>query len=199
VGDGCGVGRSVPGMTAREGGYVARVGRDDHDRPDAPGGSMHSSTTTIDPVEVDRRRTAAQVAAVAVGVVFLLVGVAGFIPGVTTDFDDIEFAGHESDAELFGVFQVSVLHNVVHLLFGVGGLLLAKRHDWSVGYLVGGGAVYLVLFVYGLIVAEESEANVVPVNNADDWLHLGLGVGMVVLGVALARPVIDRRGRTTHG
>ncbi|HLU43103.1 MAG TPA: DUF4383 domain-containing protein, partial [Microthrixaceae bacterium] len=54
---------------------------------------------------------AARAAAGLVGVVFLLVGVLGFIPGITTNYDAMEFAGHESGAELFGVFQVSILHN----------------------------------------------------------------------------------------
>ena len=58
-------------------------------------------------------------------------------------------------------------------------------------YLVFGGAIYLVLFVYGLIVGQESAANFVPVNTADDFLHLILGIGMVGLGFALTR---DRRG-----
>jgi len=61
-----------------------------------------------------------------VGAVFLLVGVLGFIPGITTDYDSMEFTGHTSGAELLGLFQVSVLHNIVHLLFGVVGLALAR-------------------------------------------------------------------------
>jgi hypothetical protein len=131
--------------------------------------------------------TLVQRAALAVGVVFLLVGVAGFIPGVTSDFDDLQFAGHESEAELLGIFQVSVLHNIVHLLFGVAGLAMARTWSAARTYLIGGGAIYLVLFVYGLLVDKHSDANFVPVNDADDWLHLGLGVGMIALGVTLGR------------
>ena len=40
--------------------------------------------------------------------------------------DALRFAGHGSGAYLFGVFQVSVLHNLVHLAFGVAGLVLAR-------------------------------------------------------------------------
>ena len=57
--------------------------------------------------------------AMGIGVVFLLVGVLGFIPGITTNYGAMTFAGHESGAMLLGVFRVSVLHNIVHLLFGV--------------------------------------------------------------------------------
>jgi hypothetical protein len=49
-----------------------------------------------------------QKSAAIVGVVLLLVGVLGFIPGITTNFGDLSFAGHHSDARLFGLFQVSI-------------------------------------------------------------------------------------------
>ena len=126
-------------------------------------------------------------AAAGVGVAFLLVGVAGFIPGVTTDYDLMSFAGHHSEAKLLGVFQVSVLHNIVHLLFGVAGLALARSASGARAFLIGGGAIYLVLWLYGLVVGEDTSANFVPLNNADDWLHLGLGVGMIALGLLTGR------------
>lgn len=128
-------------------------------------------------------RTAARI----VGVVFLLVGVLGFVPGVTTEYSDLGFAGHESMSMLLGVFQVSILHNIVHLLFGVAGLAMSRTYSGARTYLIGGGVVYLVLWVYGLVIDQSSAANFVPVNTADNWLHLGLGVGMIGLGVALSR------------
>jgi hypothetical protein len=130
--------------------------------------------------------------ALAVGAVFLLVGILGFVPGVTEDLGDITFAGHESDAELFGIFEVSVLHNLVHLLVGVVGLIAARRADLSRTYLFAGGAVYLILAAYGAVTDHESDANFVPVNSADDVLHLVLGVGMIALGAIAARWDSDR-------
>ncbi|MEU4516953.1 DUF4383 domain-containing protein [Nonomuraea wenchangensis] len=132
-------------------------------------------------------RTPVQLAAFVVGAVFLLVGILGFIPGLTTHYDEMGFAGHESEAMLLGVFQVSILHNLVHLLFGVAGLTLARTWSGARGFLVGGGVVYLVLWVYGLLVGHDSPANFVPLNTADNWLHLVLGVGMVALGLLLSR------------
>jgi hypothetical protein len=132
-------------------------------------------------------RSTLQKAALAVGVVFLAVGVLGFIPGVTQNFSDMEFASHESDALLLGIFQVSILHNIVHLLFGVAGILLARSFSGARNYLIIGGAIYLVLFLYGLLVGQESTANFVPVNMADDILHLVLGIAMIGLGLALGR------------
>ena len=126
-------------------------------------------------------------AALVVGIVFLVVGVLGFIPGITTNYDTMMFAGHESRAKLLGLFQVSVLHNIVHLLFGVAGLALSRTVSGARAYLIGGGAIYLVLWLYGLVIDHDSGANFVPLNGADNWLHLFLVVGMIALGVALTR------------
>jgi hypothetical protein len=131
-----------------------------------------------------RDRTPVQAVTAAVGVVFLLVGILGFVPGITTHYGDLGFAGHDSGAKLLGLFQVSVLHNLVHLAFGVAGLALARTADASRTYLLGGGVVYLVLWVLGLA----DGGGWIPVNTADDWLHLGLGVGMLGLGFVTTRP-----------
>ncbi|WP_370616816.1 DUF4383 domain-containing protein [Mumia sp. Pv 4-285] len=117
----------------------------------------------------------------------------GFVVGITTDLDTMTFAGHESGAQLFGVFQVSVLHNVVHLLFGAVGLAVARSTTGSIRYPQYGGVAYLVLWVYGVIVDHDHGANVVAVDEADSWLHLGLGIGMILLA-GVARGLLTPRG-----
>lgn len=126
-------------------------------------------------------------AAVIVSWVFILVGLLGFVPGITTNYGDLGFAGHQSEAMLLGVFQVSVLHNLVHLLYGVVGLALARTIAGARAYLIGGGAIYLVLWLYGLVVDHDSGANFIPLNNAVNWLHLFLGIGMIALGLLTTR------------
>ena len=133
------------------------------------------------------RTTNLQKAAQAVGAVFLLVGVLGFIPGITSNYDSLSFAGHGSEALLLGIFQVSVLHNIVHLLFGVAGLAMSRSHGRSRSFLLYGGIIYLVLWLYGLLIGHDSDANFVPVNSADNWLHLLLGLGMIALAILLSR------------
>ncbi|GAA2455482.1 DUF4383 domain-containing protein [Streptomyces glaucus] len=128
-----------------------------------------------------------QQAALAVGTVFLLVGLLGFIPGVTTDYDTMRFAEHHSEAKLLGLFQVSILHNIVHLLFGIAGIAMARAASTARTFLIGGGVIYLLLWIYGLIIDLDSAANFVPVNTADNWLHFVLGIGMIALGVLLTR------------
>lgn len=132
-------------------------------------------------------RTNVQKAALAIGAVFLLVGILGFIPGITSNVDQLSFAGHHSGAMLLGLFQVSVLHNAVHLLFGVAGLVLARSASGARSYLLFGGIIYLVLWIYGLVVDQDSAGNFVPLNAADNWLHLLLGVAMIALALLLTR------------
>lgn len=138
------------------------------------------------------RRHPVQLAAAVIGAVFLLVGVLGFIPGITTNFDQLAFAGHGSGALLLGLFMVSVLHNLVHAAFGVAGLLLSRTRSGAKNFLIVGGAVYAILWVYGLVIDHGGPANFVPVNTADNWLHLFLAIAMIGLGVLLGRDVRTR-------
>jgi len=143
-------------------------------------------------------RTGLQSAALATGVLFLLVGVLGFIPGITSDYETLGMAGHGSRALLFGVFQVSVLHNIVHLAFGAAGVLLARTHPQARSFLIYGGVIYLTLWLYGLLVGDETPANFVPANGPDNWLHLALGLAMIILAILLSPRIIPRTTRTTR-
>jgi hypothetical protein len=126
--------------------------------------------------------------ALVYGVVFLVVGIAGFIPGITTHYSDMKFAGHMSEAKLLGLFMVSILHNIIHLAFGVVGLVVARRSSYaSAMYLLIGGIIYAVVWIYGLVVGEDSSSNFVPLNTADNWLHFLLALTMIVLGLVSLR------------
>src|SRR3712207_1362230 len=119
-------------------------------------------------------RTLAQTLALAFGVVFTLVGILGFIPGITEDAPG-DFAGENSEGSLLGVFQVSILHNLVHLGFGLAGLAMARRWDTARTYLLAGGIIYLALFLLGLL----GVMDWLPADDTDDWLHLVLGVALL--------------------
>lgn len=128
------------------------------------------------------RPTLIQVSAGLVGATFALVGILGFIPGITAMYGELGLLGPDSQAELLGLFQVSVIHNLVHLSFGVG-LLAARRVSTSKLFLLGGGALYLLVWLYGTVVNLDSDANFLPFNHADNVLHLVLALGMIAFGV----------------
>jgi Domain of unknown function (DUF4383) len=145
-----------------------------------------------------RDRSLAQTLALVFGIAFLGTGVLGFIPGITTNLGDIEFAGNDSPSELLGVFQVSILHNIVHLLFGIAGIALARTLDGARTYLLGSGVIYVVLFLYGIFVSSGSDANFIPANTADDFLHLGLAIGLLASWfVSRAETATERPTTTT--
>jgi hypothetical protein len=140
---------------------------------------------------------AVQGAALLVGAILLGVGILGFIPGITTEYDRLEWAGYHSGAKLFGLFVVSGLHTFVHVALGVLGFVMARSYAAARAYFLGGGLVYLALWVHGMLIDHGSTANFLPVNSHANWLHFGLGVGMVLLGLTLAgqRDPTKRRTR----
>lgn len=139
------------------------------------------------------RRTTGQPLAGHLGTAFLVLALLGFVPGLTSNYGQLELAGHRSAAELLGIFDVSVLLNLVHAALGVAGLWLARTRAGARGYLLGGGTFNLGLWVFGLLVARTDGANFIPVDAADDWLHFGLG--LVMVAAAAAGRLRNRRGQ----
>lgn len=124
----------------------------------------------------------------------LALGITGFIPGFVSDYDYLAAGDHIAGWILLGTFQVSPLHNAFHLLIGGAGLKLAGSVRGAWHFLLWGGFAYLALCLYGRA-TDRSTFKAMPLNNADDWLHLFLGVTMVGLALLLARG----RGRPSGG
>jgi arginine exporter protein ArgO len=141
-------------------------------------------------------RSDLQKAAVVFGIVFLAVGIIGFIPGLTTDYSRLTTFDGEG-AKVLGLFGVNWLENAAHLLFGVAGLALARSWDTARAYFIGGGVIYLILWIYGLVIDLDSGANFLGLNTAGNWLHFVLGVVMLGIGLVLGRRVTGEAGRTT--
>jgi hypothetical protein len=126
------------------------------------------------------------------GVVFIVVGILGFVPGITSA------AGHENHRNedlvvggpghgaLLGLFHVNLLHNLVHIAFGVWGLMAAGSLANSRVYFRGVGVIYAVLAVLGLIPAANihNTFGLIPIHGHDVWLHAVLAIAGLYLGFA---------------
>jgi hypothetical protein len=120
------------------------------------------------------RKTLAQRLAFLFGVVFLLAGILGFIPGITENAPG-DFAGEDSEGSILGIFQTSILHNIVHALFGIG-ILAARKHSTALTYLLVSGIAYVGLVLLGLL----GVMDWLPADDTDDWfLHLPLAIGLL--------------------
>jgi hypothetical protein len=121
-------------------------------------------------------RSTTQKAALAFGVVFLLVGLLGFfVPGGMGMESMPDRAPH-----LLGLFPVNVLHNAVHLAFGVAGVLASRSLGASRAYHRTGAAIYLVLTLLAFL--DPTTFGLVPIGGNDIWLHAVLAVGMGYFG-----------------
>lgn len=111
---------------------------------------------------------------VVFGVAFLGIGILGFVPGVTNDQD-----------LLLGIFQISTIHNIVHILSGIAALLAAKSDDYAQLYFRIFGSVYALVAVVGFVQGD-TVLGLFDVNMADNWLHVVLAVA--ILGVGFGVP-----------
>ncbi|MGF3054970.1 DUF4383 domain-containing protein [Microbacterium sp. YY-01] len=131
--------------------------------------------------------TRLQKISMTIGIVIVLLGVAGFIPGITRGIDQLAVTGNGSEAYIFTVFRVSVVHNVVHIVAGVLGIVCAMRPRSSRQFLLWGAAFFVVLWIFGLYAVGHPEVNFLAINPADNWLHIGLAAVMAASGLIISR------------
>jgi Domain of unknown function (DUF4383) len=133
-----------------------------------------------------RGKTVPEILALAFGAVYLLVGIVGFF---ITGFDD--FFAHDTNETLLG-FEINGMHNVVHIVIGVAGLVLgrtlagARTYGWLLA--VGYGAA----FIYGLI-AMDKEWDFLSINMADNVLHIATALVGLVIALMPVRNAVDSR------
>lgn len=122
--------------------------------------------------------------ALVLGIVFLLAGASGFIPGmlhpVPANAPPLTVAmGY---GLVMGILPVNVLHNLVHVLFGIlgvvayGGLFAPRVYAQLVAL------AYGLLVILGLLPATNTLFGLVPIYGNDVWQHLVLGVVATYFG-----------------
>jgi hypothetical protein len=106
------------------------------------------------------------------GIVLILVGVLGFVPGVT------------SDMMLLGIFHVDALHNIVHIVSGLAALAAAWGMYSSRRYFQVFGVVYGLVAVLGFV-GGDNVLGVLVVNMADNLLHVAIAAVALYAGFML--------------
>lgn len=133
--------------------------------------------------------------ALVYGIVFLAVGIAGFIPGLLMpSAADHVLAVDAMDGRLLGLFPVNILHNIVHILFGLWGI--AAYRSWSAArvYARVVAVVYAILAVMGLVPVLNTTFGLIPLYGHDVWLHALLAAIAAYFGFAK----VDRTEPTTQ-
>jgi len=113
--------------------------------------------------------------AMVFGVVFLLVGLLGFVSA-----GGMKMGANPAPSMLLGLFPINLLHNIVHVLFGVWGLMAARSFAGARQFAQVGGAIYVVLAICGFFIP--TTFGLVPIGGNDIWLHAAIGVVLLAVG-----------------
>ena len=116
------------------------------------------------------------------GVVFLLIGALGFLTGGMSMEADPALA-----PKVLGLFPVNVLHNAIHLLFGVWGLAGSRTVAGASLFAKAAGSIYVVLAIAGFFIP--STFGLIPIGGNDIWLHALIGVVLVATGLQAPKSV----------
>ncbi|HEX7938471.1 MAG TPA: DUF4383 domain-containing protein [Gemmatimonadaceae bacterium] len=109
------------------------------------------------------------------GAVFLLVGILGLVTS-----GGMSMAADPAPAMILGMFPVNLLHNIVHILFGVWGLVAMRSFAMAKMYAQVGGVIYIVLAICGLVIP--TTFGLIPIGGNDIWLHAALGLVLAGVG-----------------
>lgn len=113
------------------------------------------------------------------GGIYLLVGILGFVPGLTAPMPGATMGGMSL---LLGLFPINPLHNIVHIIIGIGGLVVAGNLANARAYFKSLAVVYGLLTILGLIPATSNVFGLVPLGSWDIGLHLITAVAAAYFG-----------------
>ena len=124
-----------------------------------------------------RDYTPAQIYSLAFGATLLLVGILGFF--VESSFD----VGDSLRGDELIAFEVNGWHNVVHVLSGLVGLALWRSRPGARSFALGFGLVYGIVTIWGFVDGNDV-LSLIPVNDADNFLHLAISAAGIAAGLA---------------
>jgi hypothetical protein len=140
--------------------------------------------------------------ALVMGIIFLLVGVMGFVPAFVTAPPDMHgVTVHANHGYLLGLFPVNLLHNLVHIAFGLGGIAAyGIGFDASRIYARTVALLYALMAIMGLIPAAKLDTafGLIPIHGNDVWLHALIAVAAAYFGWATVREPLTRTDTVTE-
>jgi hypothetical protein len=142
--------------------------------------------------------------AIVMGAAFLLIGVAGFVPALLMPpaagghTHAVPVRVNTFEGYLFGLFHVNILHSLVHVLFGVMGLVMARTFASARAYARIVAVSYALLAVMGLIPALNTVFGLIPIHGHDVWLHVAIAAAAAYFGFVAAAPRHIHEGTTPH-
>ena len=132
------------------------------------------------------------------GIIFLLVGIAGFVPGLLQTPEpaaDVEVT--QSFGRLMGLFPVNALHNLVHIIFGIWGIVAYRSYTGARGYSKAVAIIYAVLAVMGLIPGLNTTFGLIPLYGHDIWLHAVIAIAAAYFGFVASDREVGHSTTTT--
>ena len=137
--------------------------------------------------------------ALAYGIVFLLVGIAGFVPGLVAPPQPAgEVAAETGFGRLFGLFPINLWHNLVHVVFGIWGLAAYRTFSASRTYAQAVAVIYALLAVMGLIPVLNTTFGLIPLYGHDVWLHVLLAAVAAYFGFFGPKEPVEGRTVTSR-
>jgi uncharacterized protein DUF4383 len=113
------------------------------------------------------------------GAIYLIVGIAGFIPA---------FGGTMSmtPSMLFGIADVNLLHNIVHVIIGLAGLAGGRSESGGISFCKTFGVILLLIGIVGYF--QPNPLNILPIGGGDVWIHVVTGAILAIVGFTAASP-----------
>jgi hypothetical protein len=129
--------------------------------------------------------------ALVYGIVFLAAGLSGFVPGLSPAHVHDGVTVTAASRLAMGIFPVNVIHNLVHIVFGIWGVAAARRFLAARTYARSVAIIYAVLTVMGLGPGANVMFGLAPLYGNDIWLHVILAAVAGFFGFLHREAVID--------
>lgn len=112
--------------------------------------------------------------ALVFGIIYVLVGILGFVPGLATHTPDMQHPAIDTaHGYLLGLFPINLMHNLVHIAIGAWGILSSRTVPAARTFGRGLAIIYALLAILGFFPGTNMLFGLAPIHGHDIWLHAG--------------------------